>query len=241
MMQKKLFKQNTKKFMQKLSETASVFLKAGIFFLFTLLISHWLNWDIYDVSWSIWTTSFVISILSVFAETIFMFWLLEISEVTEEQKASPHYKETSFESNVFSSIFMFGVQMYLVVTINLVVALCLNGLIPFGGTPNDFTMHETAFKALKNYWPFLIISLIPALLYYRDIIVKRKYTNDDTQEDLLIAPYLFVFRNQAFMLIIMALTFFSNHFLTYWILLLFYFFPWVETWKWIKAKKTTIQ
>jgi len=100
--------------MSQTKKLSSAFASSVGLFIATTLLAYWLNWDIVDIAWSIWTTTLAVSVLTVFVESIFMYWLLEVDEVTPEQKANPNYKPSSTESNIFSVLFMFGIQMYLV-------------------------------------------------------------------------------------------------------------------------------
>jgi len=215
----------------------NAFKNSLFYFLITTIIAILFKWNIIDVAWSIWITSFFIAISSVFAESIFMYWLIELAPVTEEQKASPHYKETSTISNIFSSLFMFGVLFYLVYSVSMVLALALNELLEIVPTVGQFSLFPILIFTIKKYWLFLLVAFIPTIQFYYQIYKHKKYTQDDTQEELLLRPYTYVFKDQALMLIIMGLTYFSNQLLTFWALLLFYFFPWSETWAWYKFTK----
>jgi len=80
-----------------------------------------------------------------------------------------------------------------------------------------------------------LISLIQPCIFYYKICKQEKYKDQDTQIDILFAPYYFVFKNQALTLILLALSYFSSQYLVYWVLLLFYFFPWSELWELLKS------
>jgi len=90
--------------------------------------------------------------------------------------------------------------------------------------------------AFTKYWPILLVSLIDPSIHYFNSIRQKKYKDAHELTELVYSPYRFVFKSQALMLIAMVLTYFSNDFLTYWALILFYFFPWLESWHWFKSR-----
>ena len=157
----------------------NVFLRSCLFFSLTVLLAWYLEWDIVDVSWSIWVATFAASIISVFVEAIFFYWLLEHAEVTEEQKASPHYNPSTTEGNIASVLFMFCILFYLVYMVNFVVGLTLNDVLPLFNQGSGIEMSQLTFHAFATYWPFLLISLINPCLFYYQIFKQKKYQNDD--------------------------------------------------------------
>jgi len=214
---------------------AQAFIKALGFFVFTVLLGWWLKWDIIDVSWSIWVTNYAVSILAVCVESAFLFWFVELDDETPKREASPDFDPPSTASNVFFGLFLFAILMYTVVGVNFVVGVALNDILPLPAFDGAKGMFAIAAHAFISYWPFLLVSLIGPCLFYYKVLKQKKYKEEETQVDLVMASYPFVFRSQAFGLLLIALTYFSNEYVVYWVLLFFYFFPWSELWLWIKG------
>ena len=181
-------------------------------------------------------SSYAVSMLAVCVEAVFLFWFVELDDETPKRETSPDFNPPSTASNVFWGLFMFGGLMYLVIGLNIVVGLVLNDLLPLPAYDGAKGMLAITAHAFSSYWPFLLVSLIGPCLFYYKVLKHKKYKEEETQIDLLMTPYQFVFRNQALGLLLIALTYFSNEYVVYWVLLFFYFFPWSEFWQWIKTK-----
>jgi len=217
------------------SSTQKQLLSAIVYFTVTAALAKIMRWNMVDIAWSIWVSSLILSLIAVTAGNIFFFWLLEIDEHTEEQKASPNYDPLSTEGNVFSSLYMYFVQLVPLVLLNSVVALFLNDILPFPYADEDSETIVIFFAAIKAYWLFIVISLFIPVRDYYEIIKQKMYKQEDTQTDLLLNPYYDVFKVQGLMCVLLVVSSLTSEFLVYWVLLFFYFFPWALLWDWLKA------
>jgi len=219
---------------------SKTFRNAVLYFLLSCSLAIILQWDIADIAWSVWLSSFFIMLLAVIVQNVFFYWLIEIDPPTEEQKASPHYKEVTTESNVSGTLFLTIVGLVIVFGVHLVLVMTLNELFElfdketaFAGGSFRFSLFVTF--AFKHYWIFLCITLIPVFQDYYSIYQNKKYRDSKTQEDLILSPYFNAGKIQLLALFIMILGFLGNGFITYWALLIVYFFPWSETYQYYQS------
>lgn len=203
-----------------------------------------MRWDMTDIAWSIWASSFILAVISTVAGNVFFFWLLE-KEPTEEQKANPKYNPQTTEGNLFSSLFLLFAQLVPIVGLNSIVVMQLHEVLPFpaelhysellfGDKLGLDTMFAVLVSAIKHYWLFLCITLWAPIRSYYQMIRQKLYEQDETQAELILNPYYETYSIQALMLVLMVVSALANEHLVYWALLFFYFFPWSLLWDWLK-------